>query len=122
MADEEMQVEKSEDKKSKPSWIKMKSADLEKIVVELGKKGEMPAKIGLILRDKYGVPKAKLLGKEIVQILKEHGVEYKTEKKNLQNKIEKLKAHFSKHKHDYTSNKSLVKKTWAMHKMEKAVS
>lgn len=115
----EINLSESEDKKSKPSWIKMKSSDLEKVVVDLGKKGELPAKIGLILRDKYGVPRAKLLGKEIVQILKEHGVDYKTEKKHLEEKISKLKDHFGRNKHDYTSNRSLVKKTWALHKMEK---
>jgi len=69
-------VRKRSSKVVKPSWIKMKSDEMEKIVVELAKKGESPAKIGLILRDKYGIPKVKLFGKRMVEIFAEHGVNY----------------------------------------------
>ena len=55
----------TDDKKSKVVWTKMKQDEVEKIIVDLGKQGEKPAKIGMILRDKYGVPKTKIYGKKI---------------------------------------------------------
>jgi ribosomal protein S15P/S13E len=115
---EEEMVEKKETKADekkaagKPSWVKMKVADLEKIVVELGKEGHSPAQIGLILRDKHGVPKAKLLGKKITQILKEHGVEFIDDEKVVNDKIAHLKGHIEKNRHDYPASRALTKRLW----------
>ena len=106
-----------EEKKSE--WVTIKPAELEKIVVELGKQGETPAKIGTILRDKHGVPKAKLLGKKIAEILNEHKIKIKTEKEVVLEKMKKLEAHQLKHKHDYTATRSLTKKRWVINKIEK---
>lgn len=103
----------------KPEWVTMKPAELEKIVVELAKQGETPAKIGVILRDKYGVPKAKLLGKKISKILKENKIEVKSEKNVLLKKIKVLEQHREKHKHDYTASCSLSKKIWTVNKIER---
>lgn len=102
----------------KPDWVKMKLPELEKIVVELAKAGESPAKIGIILRDKHGVPKAKLVGKRILQILKEKGIEVKSEKQNLQDSMKNLGEHIAKNKHDYNAKKSLAKKLWTVAKLK----
>ena len=104
---------------SKPSWVNMKPAELERIVVDLAKKGTPLAKIGLILRDQHGVPKAKILSKKISQIIKEANIELKTDKKIIDSKIEKIKAHISKNKHDYPAHRSLTKNLWALHKIQK---
>ena len=72
--------EDSKEKIEKASWIKIKASELENIVKELAQKGNSPAMIGIILRDKYGVPKAKLLGKKITKILRELKVNYNSEK------------------------------------------
>lgn len=115
-----MSEEENEEKKSgKPSWVKMKPAELEKIVVDLAKDGESPAKIGLILRDKYGIPKAKLLGKKVVQILKENGIDYKSEEKILDEKVSNLKEHIGKNKHDHSSTRALTKKLWDLYHVKK---
>ena len=106
-------------KTEKPSWIKMKPADIEKIVVELAKKGESPAKIGLILRDKHGIPKTKIFGKKITQILGENGIEYEDDKKIIDKKIEKLKTHISKNKHDYPASRALTKGLWGLYRLDK---
>ena len=122
--DKEM-AEKSEEKKevkvksSKPSWVKMKPAELEKIVVELAKKGESPAKIGLILRDKYGIPRSKLLGKKVTHILKEKSVEHEGEKEVVDKKIGTLKTHINKNKHDYSASRALTKRLWDVYKINK---
>ena len=102
----------------KPDWLKIKPAEVEKIVLDLAKKGESPAKIGLILRDQHGIPKAKLLGKRIAQIIKEANIPLKSELSQIQDKIKVLENHISKNKHDYTSNRSLAKKLWIKKKLE----
>ncbi len=110
----EAEQEQVQDKKS---WVKTKPEELEKIIVDLAKEGNSPAKIGLILRDKHGIPKTKLLGKKITQILKDKKVDYITEKQILENKIESLKSHLGKNKHDASAKKSLNKRLWAFNKL-----
>ena len=96
----------------------MKPAELEKIVIELGKQGESPAKIGLMLRDKHGIPKAKLLGKRISAILKENKVKIKPEKEILEEKNKRVGAHIAKNKHDYPALRSLTKRLWVLNKLK----
>ena len=103
----------------KPSWIKMKSSELEKIVVELAKQGESPAQIGLILRDKYGVPKARLLGKRIKDMLKEKGIDYISEKAITEKKVQVLRELIGKNKQVHQASRSLTKKLWFLHAIEK---
>ena len=112
----ELDGEKS---KGKPGWIKMKPEEMEKVIVALAKEGETPAKIGSILRDKYGVPNSRLFGKRVTEVLKEGKVKYKGEKDILNNKVSKLRSHILKHKHDYGASKSLTKKLWVLNKFEK---
>ncbi len=104
----------------KASWINLDYKEIEKIIIDLAKQGNTASQIGIILRDKYGIPKIKMLGKKLAKILKEAKVTHKNEKDNTNQKIEKLKTHFSKHKHDYTASRSLTKKLWALHAIEKA--
>jgi small subunit ribosomal protein S15 len=111
-----MAEEKTEMKK--PDWVKMKPAELEKIVLELFSKGESPAKIGLILRDKHGIPKAKVLGKRITEILKEAKVPLKSEKAKIQAETERLNKHIEKNKHDATAKRHLTKMIWALAKIK----
>ncbi len=107
-----MAEEKTEQKK--PEWVKMKPAELEKIVLELYKEGNSTAKIGLILRDKHGVPKAKLLGKKISKIIKDAKISIKSEKEVIEKQMASLSAHIEKNKHDQSAKKKLVKYLWAM--------
>jgi len=118
MVDKKETNDKSEASSVKPSWIKMKPTELEKIVIDLAKAGEDPAKIGLILRDKYGIPKAKLLGKKISVILKENKVDFRGKKEIYSAHIEKLKRHTAKNKHDYPAARAITKRLWTVHKIE----
>lgn len=55
------------------SFVKISKKEVEDLVVKMAKDDEKPSKIGLILRDTYGVPCIKTLtGKSITQILKEN--------------------------------------------------
>lgn len=98
----------------KTDWIKIKPAELERIIIEIYKQGETPAKIGMILRDKYGIPKAKLLGKRIEKILKDAKMPIKSQKEAIQEKIEHLSQHIEKNKHDQSARKKLAKELWAV--------
>jgi len=103
---------------TKTEWVKMKPVELEKVILDLHKEGHTPAKIGLILRDKHGIPKAKILGKRITAILRENKVTYTTDKHVFEKKIDSLHKHISKHKHDYTAHRSLTKKLWTIKKLD----
>jgi small subunit ribosomal protein S15 len=105
--------------KKKPDWVKIKPAELEKIIVELYKEGNSPAKIGLILRDKHSVPKAKLLGKRITEFLKDAKVNLRPENERINERIESLNRHIEKNKHDQPAKKQLVKQLWALKRVAK---
>ena len=102
---------------TKSEWMKVKPAELEKHVLDLHKEGHTPAKIGLMLRDKHGIPKAKLIGKKITQVLNDNKISPVTEKQIAQQKIVELEAHITKHKHDYTAKRSLSKSLWAVKRL-----
>ncbi len=83
---------------------------IEKIIVELAKQGVPPSKIGLILRDQYGVPSIrKATGKKLVQILKEHNLapEIPEDLFNLMKRAVNLHEHLTKHKKDKHSKRGL---------------
>ena len=55
--------------KKQPSWVRYKPKEVEMLVVKMAKEGMSPSKIGLVLRDSYGVPDAKqVLKKTITKI------------------------------------------------------
>jgi small subunit ribosomal protein S15 len=103
----------------KADWTKIKPADIEKIIVELARQGNAPEKIGLILRDQHGVPKAKLLGIKIGKVLEKNKLAIDSEKKNISTKIENLKKHSAKNKHDYTAMRKAVMYTATINRRTK---
>jgi small subunit ribosomal protein S15 len=112
---EEKEIKNAE--KPKMDWVKIKPAELEKIIIDLYKQGESTAKIGIILRDKHGVPKTRLIGgKRISQILKEAKIKISPEKEIIQKRIDALNAHIGKNKHDIPAKKKLAASLWALKK------
>ncbi len=103
----------------KLEWSKIKPAEVEKLIVDLGEQKVPPEKIGLILRDQHGIPKAKLFKLKINKVLAKHNLAVNSEKKNIETKIERLKTHFAKHKHDYKAQHKKVMYTSHLKKMEK---
>jgi len=103
--------------KNAPSWIKTKQVDLEKTILDLSKKNTPLEKIGLILRDKHGIPKVKLiLGKRISEILKDIDLK-DLEKSRVNKRIENIKNHLKNNKHDYPSSRALTKQLWILRKL-----
>jgi small subunit ribosomal protein S15 len=94
--------------KEKPVWLKTSLKDVEDIVEKLAKQDITPEKIGLILRDRYGIPTTRIYGKKLGKILKEKGIYNDSELTNLEKKQEKLKQHLEKNKQDKKSRRALT--------------
>jgi len=98
---------------------RMKPKDIEAKIIELGKQNIPPEKIGLILRDQYGVAKAKLIGKKISQVLKEANIKIVSESENFSKKHIILKKHMEKNRHDYSAKKAIIKYASRINKLKK---
>jgi len=62
-------------KKSLPIWLRYKPKEAELLIAKLAKEGKNASEIGIILRDTYGIPDAKLLFKKrLSKVLAEKGV------------------------------------------------
>ncbi|MEM4703105.1 MAG: 30S ribosomal protein S15 [Candidatus Pacearchaeota archaeon] len=96
-------------KQEKPYWITMKPEELENLIVALARQGMTHSKIGLVLRDSYGIPNVKAItGKKIKKILSEHGIKVEKEDVNaLLEKEKKLKKHLDKNRQDMTAKRGL---------------
>ena len=103
-------TEKSEEKseKGKPSWLKYTEKDIEGIILKLAKQGMTSEKIGLSLRDSYGIPTTKVYNKKISQILKENKIYEDSTLKNLKGKQEVLRKHVEKNKQDKKTKRALT--------------
>lgn len=62
-------------RKTPPTWLTIKKEEVEKLVLNLNGQNVSESQIGLILRDKYGVPDiSQVTGKKVQKILKDSGV------------------------------------------------
>jgi len=95
---------------TKPVWLKYTEKEVKDIIVAIAKKDpEITAeKIGLILRDTYGIPKTKIYKLKIGKVLKEAGLYQEPNLKNLTTKTEKLEAHIKKNNQDKRTKRSLT--------------
>ncbi len=97
-------------RKEVPSWSTSDTAEIEKTILELRKQGKTMSEIGLILRDKHGVPNVKLAtGKRIGKILAAAGSEARIPE-DLQNLIQKalgMRKHLSENKNDLHNKRQL---------------
>jgi small subunit ribosomal protein S15 len=97
-------------RKEAPEWSNTDTTEIEKIIVDLRKSGMDSAKIGLILRDKYGVPSIKLAtGKRIGQILSEQNLEsdIPEDLRNLIVKALGMRKHLAENNKDYHNKRQL---------------
>ena len=96
--------------KSKQSWLRYKPKEVELLVGKLAKEGNTASKIGLILRDSYGVPDIKILtGKSITAIMIEKGIAPKIPEDlmALIKRSIKIRKHREENNHDMTSLRGL---------------
>ncbi|MEK6824365.1 MAG: hypothetical protein AABY02_00770 [Nanoarchaeota archaeon] len=101
----------------KANWITAKPEEIKAKIIDLATQGMTSEKIGLVLRDQHGIPRAKLLGVRIKAVLLEAGLWQDGEHRALSNKVDHLSKHVVKHKHDYKGKRSLVRNTVRVKKL-----
>jgi small subunit ribosomal protein S15 len=93
----------------KAEWVTYKPAEIEGIIVKLAKSGMGSAKIGLVLRDQYGIPNTKMFtDTKIARIMKDNSLypkELPEDMFNLVRRAVNLYNHLDKNRHDYTSQR-----------------
>jgi small subunit ribosomal protein S15 len=97
-------------RKEAPEWSNTDVTAIEKVIVDLSKEGVSTARIGLVLRDRYGVPDVKLAtGKRIGQIVKEKGLEgaIPEDLKNLMIKALGLRKHLAENRKDVHNKRQM---------------
>lgn len=98
-------------RKTVSTWVKIKPKEVEKIVVNLAKQGTWPSKIGLILRDSYGIPSVKkITRKSILRIMKDNNLtpNIPEDLYSLLKKAVVVRRHLGKNKKDKVSLKGLI--------------
>ncbi len=96
-----------------PKWLKDRPGikeEIDQIITELAKKGTPPSKIGLILRDKYGVPLVRAIyGKKLKKVLEEKNLapQIPEDLMNLLKKAVHLNDHLKKHRKDLHNKRGL---------------
>ena len=93
-------------KLEKPVWLKYTEDEVKAIVLKLTNKGLTAEKIGLTLRDQYGIPNVKLYNLKIKEIMQDKFKE--PTNINLQTKLQKIINHFKKNKQDKKSGRALM--------------
>jgi len=101
---------KAKDTAKKPVWLKYTEQEVKDIILSLAKKDpDMTAeKIGLVLRDTYGIPKVSLYNLKISQVLKDAGVYKNPDITNITKKVKKLETHLDKNKQDKRTGRALI--------------
>ena len=98
-------------RKTAPSWVRYGAKEIEMLIIKLTKEGNSPSKIGLILRDSYGIPLSKqITGKKITKILKEKNLSPKLPE-DLLALIKKsivVRKHLEKNHKDETAKRGLT--------------
>jgi len=93
-----------------PAWSNTDVKSIEKVIVDLRKEGYSSSRIGLVLRDQYGVPDVKLvMGKRIDQIIRDNGLapEIPEDLRNLMVKALGLRKHLAENKNDLHNKRQL---------------
>jgi small subunit ribosomal protein S15 len=93
-----------------PEWSNTDTKEIEKVILDLQKAGKSTSEIGLVLRDKHGVPSVKLAtGKRIGEILDEKGLtpDFPEDLRNLIVKALGIRKHLVENKKDLHNKRQL---------------
>ena len=96
--------------KKTPVWCKYQPEEIEALVTKLAKEDNRPSMIGMILRDRYGVPLAQpLLGKKVTKVIEssESKLKIPEDLDTLIKKAEAMKKHLERNRKDYSSKRAM---------------
>ncbi len=94
----------------KPVWVEYSTEEIEEIILKLRKEGKTASVIGVILRDRYGIPNVKTVtGMKITHILDKHGQteEYPEDLMNLIRKAVNIRDHLKENPKDLHTKRGL---------------
>jgi small subunit ribosomal protein S15 len=94
----------------KPDWIDYTTEEIEELILKLNKEGNSTSKIGVILRDQYGIPDVKsVTGTKITKILEKHeqAPEYPEDLMNLIRKAVNVREHLRENPKDLHTRRGL---------------
>jgi small subunit ribosomal protein S15 len=92
----------------KPVWLKYTGDEVKAIIIKLANQGLTAEKIGLTLRDQYGIPKVKIYGFSIKEVLEKEGKFEEPTNMNLKKKLDAIIGHYKKNKQDKRAERSLI--------------
>jgi len=108
--------------KRPPVWCKYTPEEVESIVVKLAKEGHNSSKIGVILRDQFGVPLTKpVAGKTVTEIMKQAGLapSLPEDLEVLLKRASGLIVHLEKNKKDSYNKRALQQIEAKIHRLAK---
>jgi len=91
-------------------WITYSPKEIEDLIVKLAKEGNTQSKIGIILRDQYGIPDvAELLNKKMGKVIEEKGLkgEIPEDLMNLIKRAVSLDKHLAENRKDFHSKRGM---------------
>jgi len=94
-----------------PDWVSYSKDEVEELIIKLSKDGNAPSKIGLVLRDQYGIPDVRaIMGKKVTKVLESNnmGLKLPEDLQNLINKAVALNTHLDKHSRDRHNKRSQI--------------
>ena len=92
-------------------WLTYNADEVEQLIVKLAKAGKSSANIGMVLRDTYGIPDAKMItNKSILRVLQDHKLSSEIPETLMQliKKEIKLNKHLVKNKKDMPTRRGLL--------------
>jgi len=108
--------------KKTPSWVKYTSDEVESLVLKLSREGNTASTIGVLMRDRYGVPLVKsITGKNIQEILhaNQQAGAVPEDLGALLRKAEDLRRHLEKNRKDSVNKRSLAMIESKIHRLVK---
>jgi small subunit ribosomal protein S15 len=102
---------KKPSREGSPDWVSLSKAEVEELIIKLAKDGNNPSKIGLILRDQYGVPDVRpIIGCKITKVLEDNkmGLKLPEDLQSLINKAVALNNHLDKNSRDKHNRRGLM--------------
>jgi small subunit ribosomal protein S15 len=93
-----------------PAWVTATPEEVRNVILKLAKDGASPSKIGLVLRDDYGVPLAKpILGKSIGEVISDAKAAPKLPEdlRDLMERAQRVQKHLQVHGSDRKNVHSL---------------
>lgn len=98
-------------KKAIPLWVRHSPKEIEMLIMKLAKEGHTSSKIGIILRDNYGIPDVRLIcKKKISEIMVEKGIKKEVPEDiiALIKKAVLIRKHLEENKKDEVAHRGLI--------------